>query len=153
MPKTSTKEERNPARVMTNELSRAPIADPTPEDRFTDEPEDNKTSRARYIANRELRQEHLKERYLETLKQATAADPSYDSIHRSHQGIKRTKSGRNRDPSSTPPPMKSTRGRRRHKGVEKSKVTFQHPEDTSTSSWRRSPRQKHQPDRLGVLQS
>ncbi len=60
-------------------LSRAPIADPTKEDCFTDELEEYVSSVVRAGAA-SLRPEHLKDPYLEKLKAAAVADPSYVTL-------------------------------------------------------------------------
>ncbi len=60
-------------------LSRAPIADPTEEDCFTDELEEYVSSVVRAGAA-SLRPDHLKDPYLEKLKAAAVADPSYVSL-------------------------------------------------------------------------
>ncbi len=60
-------------------LSRAPIADPTPEDCFTDELEESVATVIRSI-NMTLRPDHLKDPYLEKMKQVAAADTVYQEL-------------------------------------------------------------------------
>ncbi len=60
-------------------LSRAPIADPTEEDCFTDELDECVARVVRAVAA-SLRPEHLKDPYLEKLKAAARVDPSYMTL-------------------------------------------------------------------------
>ncbi len=60
--------------------SSAPVADPEPEDCFTDELEDSVRCVVRHIANAVLLPEHLKDSYLEKLKRAAAADSEYGNL-------------------------------------------------------------------------
>ncbi len=61
-------------------LSSAPIADPEPQDCFTDELEESVRCVVRHIANAVLRPEHLKDPYLDKLKQAVTADSEYGDL-------------------------------------------------------------------------